>query len=135
MCYPGRGEIYESVIRNRVAKALDEKETEFAKKYRFASDEVVLEYVKACASELKHTPWPREIIGGRYLAIRFGTWKNVLRSAELPNPKTPDISENFAIVREETENQKILYRRRKAEKKERRRQKTLAKENGNYTFG
>lgn len=135
MCYPGRGEIYESVIRNRVAKALDEKETEFAEKYDSASDEVVLEYVKSCAEKLKHSPWPREIIGGKYLAERFGNWRNVLRNAELPNPKTPDIFEKFEIVREETENQKILYRQKKAEKKERRRQKAAAKENRNYTFG
>ena len=111
--------MYESVIRNRVAKALDEKELEFEEAYKSASDKELLDYLRSCAIMLKHSPWSREIIGGRYIKNRFKTWTEALKKAGLPAPKTPDEPKNFLIVMEETENQKILYRRRKAEKTKR----------------
>lgn len=111
--------MYESVIRNRVLKALNEKEAEFEEAYKSASNKELLDYLRNCAVTLKHSPWPREIIGGRYIEKRFGTYKTALREAELPNPKHADLFENFSRVQEEVEIQKVAYRKKKAEKKER----------------
>lgn len=58
------------------------------------SDEELLAYVRKCAEELGHSPFTKEVVGGTYLTVRFGSWPMVLQCAELPmaqgmKPPTP----------------------------------------------
>ena len=119
MSYSGRNNIYDAIIKKMVTKALEEQEREFEEVHEADSDEELLEYIKESAKSLNRVPWEREIVGGSYIEKRFGTWKNALRKAELPNPKHPDLIENFSRIQNEIEIQKGIYRKNKAEKKER----------------
>ncbi|MBR2041393.1 MAG: hypothetical protein IKL57_07300 [Oscillospiraceae bacterium] len=119
MSYSGRNNIYDSIIKKMVTKALEEKEQEFEEAHKDDSDEQLLQYIKESAEILHHVPWQREIVGGSYIEKRFGTYKAALRAAELPNPKHPDLIEKFPRIQKEIETQKAAYRKNKAEKKER----------------
>lgn len=117
MAYSGRNNIYEAIIRRMVEEALASQEQAFRGARGGDTDEQLLAYLSRCAKELGHTPWPREIVGGRLIEERFGTWENALREARLPLPHTPDKVSGFARIQEETQRQKLLYRQKKAEKK------------------
>ena len=117
MAYPGRQNIYNAVIRKMVTEALGQEEQEFRTVHQCDSDAELLQYLRSCAQQLHHTPWPREIIGGSFLVERFGSWKRALILAKLPEPVTDDKVTTFLRVRKETERQKEIYKQRKAEKK------------------
>ena len=119
MAYPGRNNIYEATIKRMVTEALDAQEREFLLSHGSDTDEQLLTYLRDCTGKLKHTPWPREIVGGSMIEQRFGTWRNAVLKARLPLPNTPDKTACFARMQEETERQKILYREKKAAKKQR----------------
>ena len=118
MPYPGRNNVYDAVIKRMVNEAIQAQEQEFAVSRSGDSDEQLLAYLCFCASVLNHTPWPREIIGGSLIIERFGTWENALQKTKLPATTTPDKISHFARYQEEVERQKILYRQKKAEKKQ-----------------
>ena len=123
MPYPGRNNIYEATIKRMVNKALDAQEQEFAKNRGGDSDEQLLAYLQFCAELLGHTPWSREIIGGRLIENRFGSWEKALAKAKLPKPTTQDKLTGFARYQEEVERQKVVYRQKKAAKKLRAKQR------------
>ena len=118
MPHPGRNNIYEATIRRMVNEALEAQEREFAQNRGGDSDEQLLAYLQFCAKALGHTPWPREIIGGRVIEQRFGSWETALTKANLPKPVTQDKLTGFARYREEVERQKVVYREKKAAKKQ-----------------
>ena len=100
-----------------VTQALDAQEQEFQDAHAADTDEHLLTYLRQCAVSLGHTPWPREIVGGRFIEQRFGTWKTALLKAKLPRPSTPDNLSNFTRIQEERAKQEAAYRQKKAEKK------------------
>ena len=106
-----------------VTQALEEKETQFQADHAEDTEEQLLQYLCACAKELGHTPYPKEIVGGRYLLQRFETWENALTLARLPKPNTPNKVSAFALVVEETHRQEALYRQKKAMKKQKHQQR------------
>ena len=117
MAYPGRQNIYEATIRRMVLEALEQQEQEFRQQHETDTDEQLLAYLRAWAIRKQHTPWPGEIVGGKYIQEHFGSWNRALLLARLPAPKTANQSKSFARVQEETKKQKEIYRLRKAEKK------------------
>ena len=119
MGYSGRNNIYEATIKRIVTKALEKNEQEFLEAHSTDTDEQLLTYLRQSAVQLGHAPWPREIGGGSYIQQRFGTWKNALLRAKLPQPSTPDDLSGFARVHEERVRQEVVYRQKKAEKKQR----------------
>jgi hypothetical protein len=123
MPYPGRNNIYEATIKRMVNEALDAQEQEFAQNRGGGSDEQLLAYLQFCAELLGHTPWSREIIGGRLIENRFGSWEEALVKAKLPKPTTQDKLTGFARYIEETERQKVVYRQKKAAKKQKNQQR------------
>ena len=127
MPHPGRNNIYEATIKRMVNQALEAQEQEFASSRSSDSDEQLLDYLRFCASVLQHTPWPREIVGGSLIEQRFGTWQNALLKAQLPLPNTPDKLTGFARYQEETQRQKVLYREKKAAKKQKALQRLKAR--------
>ena len=117
MAYPGRQTIYEATIRRMVQQALEQQELEFQEQHKEDTDQELLMYLRACAIRLHHTPWPGEIVGGKLILERIGSWERAVMLAKLPAPRTANQQKNFARVQEETERQKEVYRKRKAEKK------------------
>ena len=117
MAYPGRQNIYEATIRGMVQEALDQQEQDFRQAHEADTDEQLLSYLRAWAIRLHHTPWPGEISGGKLIHERFGSWDRALALARLPAPITANQNKSFARFREETERQKEIYRKRKAERK------------------
>ena len=96
--HPDRQIIYQTAIQRMVTQALEEKETQFQADHAEDTEEQLLQYLCACAKELGHTPYPKEIVGGRYLLQRFETWENALTLARLPKPNTPNKVSAFALV-------------------------------------
>lgn len=118
MAYSGRHNIYRATIRRMVSEVLELQEQEFRKEHASDTNEQLLSYLMRCASDLQHSPWPGEIVGGSVIEERFGTWKQALLLVRLPEPP-PDSQKNVnARVLEETERQKQIYRQRKAEKRD-----------------
>ena len=118
MAYPGRQNIYEATIRRMVQEALEQQEADFRQQHAEDSDEQLIAYLRAWAIRKQHTPWPGEIVGGAFIEERFGSWNRVLALTRLPVPRTANQSASFARIKEETERQKELYRRKKTEKKQ-----------------
>ena len=117
MAYPGRENIYKATIRRMVSEALAERERAFREQHGSDSNEMLLDYLRHCAKELGHTPWPDEIDGGTLLRERFGCWSDVIRAACLPASKSTESIQTLARVQQETENQQEIYRRKKNKKK------------------
>lgn len=127
MGYAGRNHIYEATVKRMVTQALEEQEQEFVEAHGSDADKQLLTYLRQNAARLGHTPWPREIIGGSFIEQRFGTWKNALCRARLPQPSTPDKPSGFVRMQEERTRQEAVYRQKKAEKKLRAQQRRAKK--------
>ena len=123
MPHPGRNNIYEAAIKRMVNEALEAQEQAFAHSRGNDSDEELLAYLRFCAKLLGHTPWPREIVGGRVAEERFGSWEQAIARAELPRPTTPDKLTGFVRYQEETRRQKSIYREKKTAKKQKAQQR------------
>ena len=76
---------HEQHIAKRTRAALDEQDRAFAE--RHAGDTLVelACYLRRCAEHWGRSPAPCEIVGGSYIAERFGSWSDALRAAHL-NP-------------------------------------------------
>lgn len=120
---PDRHIIYQTAIQRMVNEALEEKETAFSQAHAADTDAQLLDYLRICAVNLGHTPYPKEIVGGMLLLARFGTWENALRSAKLPQPTTPNKASTFALVIQEIQRQEELYRQKKVMKKQKHQQR------------
>ena len=116
---PNRNAIYNAVIKRMVRESLEQKEEDFAIAHAQDSDAELLTYLRRCAAELRHSPWPGEIIGWKYLTERFADWGEMLKLAHLPMPTTSNKVSSFQLVLEETKYQKQVYRQKKEEKKAR----------------
>ena len=117
MGYAGRQNIYEGTIRRMVTEALEEQEEKFRYEHALDTNGQLIDYLRQCAMELHHAPWPGEILGWTLLAERFGSWQKALDAAELPHPRGEKKPGSFLRVMEEEARQKEVYRRKKAEKK------------------
>ena len=118
MGYPGRHNIYEATIRRMVTQALQAQELQFRQDHARDTDAQLLDLVRDWVSDHGYTPWPLEIQGGSYMAERFGSWEALIDQARLKPPAHPNRTQSFQRFREETERQKAIYRRKKAEKKQ-----------------
>lgn len=116
---PNRNSIYNAVIKRMVRESLEQKEEDFAIAHAQDSDAELFIYLRRCAAELRHSPWPGEIVGWKYLTQRFVDWNEMLRRAHLPMPTTSNKVTSFQLVLEETKYQKQVYRQKKEEKKAR----------------
>ena len=118
MGYPGRHNIYEATIRRMVTQALEAQEMQFRQDHAQDTDAQLLELIRDWVSDHGYTPWPLEIPGGSYMAERFGSWEALIELAGMEPPTHPNRQQSFQRFREETERQKAIYRRKKAEKKQ-----------------
>ena len=118
MGYPGRHNIYEATIRRMVTQALQAQELQFRQDHARDTDAQLLDLVRDWVSDHGYTPWPLEIPGGSYMAERFGSWEALIELAGLKPPAHPNRQQSFQRFHEETDRQKAIYRRKKAEKKQ-----------------
>lgn len=114
---PSRQDIYNSVINRMVRESLEAKHNAFAQEHAQDTDQQLIVYIRNCARQLGHAPHQKEIIGWPMITTRFGTWGDALRAAKLPFPRTPNKPSQFAIMLDEIEEQKRIYRERKIQKK------------------
>ena len=121
--HPNRQVIYQATIRRMVTEALSEKEERFAAEHSSDTDAQLANYLRQCAAGLGYTPHAKEIVGWQYLLERFGTWEQAIRAARLSLPTTPNTPSKFQLVLDEYEHQQMLYRQRKADKKQKHQQR------------
>ena len=114
---PSRQDIYSSVINRMVREALETKHNAFAIEHAQDTDLQLIAYIKNCTRDLGHTPHQKEIIGWPLITARFGTWGDALRMAKLSFPHTPNTPSQFAVMLNEVEEQKRIYREKKRQKK------------------
>lgn len=89
---------YEQHIAKRTRDALAEQDCAFAEKHAGDSLDQLAAYLRRCAGHWGKSPAPIEIVGGSYIAERFGDWKDALRAAHLnPIYKNPAIEIAGAI--------------------------------------
>lgn len=100
----------------RTRAALVEKHNRFAEENKDATDEQLVEYVKKCAEQLDKSPSMYEVIGGRFIAYRFGGWGAVLIKAGLPPSGPAPKADRRKIYKDEYKLQSAAIRKEKAEK-------------------
>lgn len=90
------------LFHKTVIQSLIHKNKRFAVEHKTLEDQELLDYVKNFSGKLGRTPNQDEIIGGYYIASRFGSWEHVLAEAKLPYPeeKSPPMRKRL-IYREE----------------------------------
>ncbi|MBQ9166993.1 MAG: hypothetical protein IJX67_01110 [Oscillospiraceae bacterium] len=114
---PPRQNIYNAVIHRMVLESLKAKHDAFAQEHAQDTDQQLITYMRSCARQLGHAPHQKEIIGWPMITARFGTWGDALRAAKLQFPRTQNTPSQFAIMLDEIQEQKRIYRQRKSQKK------------------
>lgn len=103
-------------IELRTNAALKQKNTRFAIEHAHDTKEQLLSYLRACARELGRTPGANEIIGGEYIAHRFGgDYRKAVFAAGLSKPESVATGNARRIYQKELKVQSKLYKREKAE--------------------
>ena len=92
----------------KTKEALRRRDVQFAQAHGEDGDEALLDYVRGEAARFGMTPNAGEIIGGHFIATRFGGWRNVIAAAGLPPPKKQRPITKRQIFREEFRRQAAL---------------------------
>ena len=79
--------LHQQIVK-RTIEALQAQDEAFAIEYETASDADLIAYVRQCV-DVSYTPAPCEVVGGAYIAQRFGNWSAALKTAELPSQYKP----------------------------------------------
>ena len=114
-----RGDVwFDKKVDARTRAALQETEAEFKHTHKNATDEQLLDYVRTFAEKHGYTPNCDEIIGGFFIAMRWGDWMAVVAAAGLPKPcgKSP-IMKKRDIYKQEFKRQARLFQQERREKK------------------
>lgn len=126
------------MLEKRTNTSLEQKNAQFAKDHAHATDDELLAYLKQCAQKLERHPHVNEVIGGKFIAARFGSWLHAMGQAGLL-PLSPQCKPNArSIYRKELKIQAALYRKEKHERKQARinlqKQKCCQSENTPPTY-
>lgn len=114
-----RGDIwFQERVKARVRESLSNQQKNFAEEHKNDTEEQLIDYVREFANELGKTPNAGEIIGGPYIASRFGGWDRLLDRAGLPKPGTMPYAERRLIYKKEVKRQEVLLRQELQNKKE-----------------
>lgn len=99
----------ENLMTRRTEAALNARNLAFPKEHARDSDEQLIRYLLKCAKEIGHSPDMCEVIGGLYLARRFGGWQKAISRAGLPKPESAPKWSRRRIVLEERKRQRELF--------------------------
>lgn len=119
---------YKQHIAKRTRKALDEQDQAFAVRHAESTLNELACYLRRCAEHWGKSPAPCEIVGGDYIAERFGGWTNALQAAHLDAVyKKPNNRANGRYQRE-MKRQIELYRAERDAKRTERAKKELERQ-------
>lgn len=93
-----------------VNAAMKEKNAAFLEDHQNDTDEQLLDYLRACARKLGHTPHPREVYGSYLLTQRFSGWANAVSAAGLTNPVHQISREQCRIYTDELRIQERMFK-------------------------
>lgn len=128
--YYGREEWLRIKAAEKTREALHRQNLLFPQTHKEADEQQLLQYVKDFAEELGHSPDACEVIGGSYIAQRFGGWEKVLEAAGLSSTGEISCPEKRLIYKKEFKRQLKALRQQqqtqKAQKQAERRQKDAA---------
>lgn len=99
----------EELMTRRAMAALEQENLRFPREHANDSNRQLVAYLRNCAREIGHSPNACEVIGGLYIAARFGGWSKALIRAGLPEPQPAPRWERRLIVRRERERQRALF--------------------------
>lgn len=100
----------EQKLKAMVNVAMKEKNAAFLEEHRNDTDEQLLDYLRACARKLGHTPHPGEVYGRCLLIQRFRSWENAVSAAGLTNPVHQISREQCRIYTEELRIQERMFK-------------------------
>ena len=80
----------ENLMTRRTEAALNARNLAFPKEHARDSDEQLIRYLLKCAKEIGHSPDMCEVIGGLYLARRFGGWQKAPLQGTPRPARSPD---------------------------------------------
>ena len=119
---------YKQHIAKRTREALDEQDQAFAVRHAESTLNELACYLRRCAEHWGKSPAPCEIVGGDYIAERFGGWTNALQAAHLDAVyKKPNNRANGRYQRE-MKRQLELYRAERDAKRTERAKKELERQ-------
>lgn len=119
---------HEQHIAKRTREALDEQDQAFAVRHAESTLNELACYLRRCAEHWGKSPAPCEIVGGDYIAERFGGWTNALQAAHLDAVyKKPNNRANGRYQRE-MKRQIELYRAERDAKRTERAKKELERQ-------
>ena len=100
----------EQKLRAMVNAAMKEKNAVFLEAHKNDTNEQLLDYLRACARKLGHTPHPREVYGNYLLTQRFQGWANAVSAAGLTSPVHQISREQCRIYTEELRIQERMFK-------------------------
>ena len=83
-----------------------ERDAQWGAEHENLTNEELLSYLRDCAESLGHAPYSYEVVGGRYISERLGSWAIALYRAGLPEVKGVKLRDD----------EKKMLRREKAQK-------------------
>ena len=110
--------LHQQIVK-RTREALQAQYEAFAIEHETASDADLIDYVRHCV-DASYTPAPCEVIGGAFIAQRFGNWFAALKAAGRPSQYKPPRENSYPRFHEE-------YARQEAQLMQERREKRQAK--------
>lgn len=100
----------------RTREALQAQDAAFAIEYETASGADLIGYVRRCV-DASYTPAPCEVVGGAFIAQRFGNWSAALKAAGLPSQYKPPRENSYPRFQQEYARQEAqLMQERKAKR-------------------
>ena len=110
--------LHQQIVK-RTREALQAQDETFTIEHETASDVDLIDYVHRCV-DASYTSAPCEVVGGAYIAQRFGNWSAALKVAGLPSQYKPPCENSYPRFHEE-------YARQEAQLMQERREKRQAK--------
>lgn len=110
--------LHQQIVK-RTREALQAQDETFTIEHENSSDAELIDYVRCCVNA-SYTSAPCEVVGGAYIAQRFGNWSAALKAAGLPSQYKPPRENGYPRFHEE-------YARQEAQLMQERREKRQAK--------
>ncbi len=109
------------ILNERVRMVISQKNIEFTLAHQTDTLDELARYLRQCKEDLGHVPARTEIIGGKYLELRFGSWAGALHECGFRNCTRAVVNtpapEHTALFQEEYARQRELHKQAKQERK------------------
>ena len=107
--------LHQQIVK-RTREALQAQDEAFAIEHETASDADLIDYVRRCV-DASYTSAPCEVVGGAYIAQRFGNWSAALKAAGLPSQYKPPRENGYHRFHEEYARQEAQLMQERREKR------------------